>query len=129
ATSRSVYLPAGSPWYDFYSGKEFAGGQRIVAQAPLARMPLFVKAGSIIPTGPAIQYADQSLNADLTLNIYTGSDGSFDLYEDDGRTYGYEKGEWSRIPIRYNEASGELHLGAREGSFPGMAEQRVIHLR
>src|SRR5690606_4412685 len=79
ATSRSVYLPAGSPWYDFYSGKEFAGGQRIVAQAPLARMPLFVKAGSIIPTGPAIQYADQSLNADLTLNIYTGSDGSFDL--------------------------------------------------
>ena len=129
ARSREVYLPAGTAWYDFYNGKKYEGGQTIDAAAPYSRMPLFVKAGSIIPTGPAIQYTDQSLNAPIMLNVYTGADGSFEIYEDDGRSYDYEKGEWSRIPVSYNDATGELTIGDRIGSFPEMAEKRSISVR
>ena len=129
ARSRKVYLPRSAGWYDFYSGKYYEGGQTITAAAPLARMPLFVLAGSIVPTGPAVQYADQVMNADLTINVYVGADGKFDLYEDDGRSYGYEKGEWSRIPIIYNDAAGELTIGKRIGGFPEMATHRKIHIR
>lgn len=129
ATSRSVYLPEAAGWYDFYSGEKLAGGTTIDAAAPLGRMPLFVKAGSIIPTGPAIQHTDQVMNADITVNIYTGANGEFSLYEDDGRSYGYEKGEWSRINFSYNEETGELSIAAREGSFPAMQAERKIHVR
>jgi alpha-D-xyloside xylohydrolase len=129
ARARDVYLPAGTKWFDFYSGKPFDGSQTISASAPLSRMPLFVKAGSIVPTGPAIQYADQSLNAPITLFVYTGADGSFELYEDDGRSYAYEQGGWSRIPISYNDADGTLVIGDRVGTFEGMAETRTINLR
>ncbi len=129
ARSREVYLPQGTGWYDFYSGKYFEGGQTISANAPLSRMPLFVRAGSIVPTGPAIQYSDQAMNADLTLNVYTGADGKFELYEDDGRSYDYEKGEWSRIPVTYKDETGELIIGKRVGSFPEMAATRKIHVR
>jgi alpha-D-xyloside xylohydrolase len=128
-TSREVYLPAGADWYDFHSGEKHAGGSAIDAAAPLERMPLFVKAGSIVPTGPAIQHTGESLNAPLTLNVYTGADGSFEIYEDDGLSYGYEDGQWSRIPVEYDEAAGALTIGARTGSFEGMAEQREINVR
>jgi alpha-D-xyloside xylohydrolase len=96
---------------------------------PLSRSPLFVRAGSIVPTGPEIQYADQVMNAPLTLNVYTGADGRFEIYEDDGRTNGYERGEWSRIPITYQDGTGTLVIGARQGSFPGMATERQISVR
>ncbi len=129
ARERNVYLPTGTTWYDFYTGEKHKGGQRITAAAPYERMPLFVKAGSIVPTGPAIQFADAAMNADLTLNIYTGENGHFELYEDDGRSYGYENGEWSRIAFSYNEANGELQIGVRQGSFPGMKKERKISLR
>lgn len=129
ARTRDVYLPAGTRWVDFYTGESYDGGQTVTAAAPLSRMPLFVRAGAIIPTAPEVQYADQIVNAPITLNVYTGADGSFELYEDDGRSYGYEKGEWSRIPFSYDEAKGELAVGARVGSFPGMADKRTVNVR
>ncbi|MCW8125878.1 TIM-barrel domain-containing protein [Microbulbifer halophilus] len=129
ARSRDLYLPEGSDWYDFHSGEKYSGGQQIEADAPYDRMPLFVKAGSILPTGPEIQHTGESLNAPLTINVFTGADGSFEIYEDDGSSYGYENGEWSRIPLSYNEASGELTIGERIGDFPGMAESRQIQVR
>jgi len=129
ARSRSVYLPKDNDWYNFYSGERLAGGQHISAAAPYERIPLFVRAGSILPTGPAVQYADQVMNADITLSIYAGANGKFELYEDDGRTYGYEKGEWSRIPFSYDNASGTIEIGKRIGGFKGMSETRTIHLR
>ena len=94
---------------------------------PLERMPLYVRAGSIVPVGPEIQYTAQDTKGDLTLLVFTGADGSFDLYEDDGVSYGYEKGEFARIPMQFKD--GKLTLGARTGSFPGMAEERTIKVR
>jgi len=129
ARSRSVYLPAGVRWYDFYTGTTYEGGQAIVAQAPIARMPLFVKEGSILPIGPDIQYTGQMPGAPITLTVYTGKDGHFDLYEDDGTSKGYTRGEWSRIPISYDEARGTLTIGDRKGAFPGMVSDRVFNVR
>jgi alpha-D-xyloside xylohydrolase len=129
ARQRDVYLPEGADWYDFHSGRRFAGGQWLDAAAPLERMPLFVRAGSIVPSGPAVQHSDQVMNADLTLTVYTGADGAFELYEDDGRSYGYERGEWSRIPLRYDDVAGVLAIGRRSGAFDGMAATRRLHIR
>ena len=129
ARTRTVYLPAGTHWYDFYTGKSFDGGQEITAQAPLEHMPLFVKEGSIVPIGPKVQYAQQKPSAPITLAVYAGKDGRFELYEDDGTTNGYARGEWSRIPISYNEATGTLTIGARQGTFSGMIADRVFNVR
>lgn len=129
ARSRQVYLPAGTRWYDFYSGVVHEGGRKIEAAAPLARMPLFVKAGSIVPIGPEVQHTAEKLQAPITLYVYRGADGSFDLYEDDGLSYAYEKGEFARIPIRYDDASGTLSIGARAGAFPGMVATRTFNVR
>jgi alpha-D-xyloside xylohydrolase len=129
ATSRSVYLPAGADWYDFNTGKRHHGGQTLQADAPLARMPLFVRAGSIVPTGPVLQYVDEQPDAPLTLVVYTGADGKFSLYEDDGKGYGYEKGEFTRIPLSWSERTGELSIGARQGSYPSMQDRRTIRVR
>jgi alpha-D-xyloside xylohydrolase len=129
ARSREVYLPEGADWYDFHNGERHSGGRTIDAKAPLERMPLFVRAGSILPVGPAIQHTGESLNAPIVLNVYPGADGNFEIYEDDGLSYDYEEGQWSRIPVRYDEASGTLHLGKREGGFDGMAEERSIAVR
>jgi alpha-D-xyloside xylohydrolase len=129
ARSRKVYLPAGSGWYDFYTGRNYAGGETITADAPYERMPLFVRSGSIVPTGPTIQFTGNNSRATLTLNVYTGADGSFSLYEDDGVSRQYLNGKYSRIPIAWNEAAKTLTIGAREGSYPGMAGKRVIRIR
>lgn len=129
ATSRPVYLPAGSSWIDFETGQRHEGGQTIEAAAPLQRMPLFVRAGSIVPRTVVQQYVDERPDAPLTLEVYTGADGSFSLYEDDGRDYGYERGEFSRISLAWNEAAGELSIGARQGAYPGMRGEREIRVR
>ena len=126
ALKRSVYLPSGSSWYDFYSGKYATGGQTIEAAAPYERMPLYVKEGSIIPVGPALQYTNEKPADVITLYVYTGSNASFDLYEDDGVSYDYEKGAFTTIPIRYDEASRTLTIGKREGSFTGMLTKRTF---
>ncbi|HEY0413043.1 MAG TPA: TIM-barrel domain-containing protein [Allosphingosinicella sp.] len=129
ARSRSVYLPAGSLWYEFYSGRAFEGGRRIDAAAPLARMPLFVRAGAIVPTGADIQYAMEKPDAPITLHVYTGADGNFSLYVDDGTSEQYRNGAFSHIPIRWDERSGTLILGAREGRWPGMPQTRIFRIR
>jgi alpha-D-xyloside xylohydrolase len=129
ARSRKVYLPAGTRWYDFHSGAAHDGGHEIEAAAPLARMPLFVKAGSIVPVGPAIQYTAEKLDAPITLYVYQGANGSFDLYEDDGLSYAYEKGAFARIPIRYDDTAGTLTIGARAGNFPSMVSTRTFNVR
>jgi alpha-D-xyloside xylohydrolase len=129
ARSRSVYLPAGATWYDFESGKAHAGGQSIKADAPLSRMPLFVKAGSIVPTTVVQQYVGEKPDAPITLVVYTGKDGTFELYEDDGLSNGYMRGACSRIPVSYDDASGRVTIGARSGSFGGMVDKRVFKVR
>lgn len=129
ARSRSVYLPAGTTWYDFETGKVHAGGQTIQAAAPLNRMPLFVKAGAIVPTTEVQQYVGEKPNAPITLLVYTGQDGRFELYEDDGLSMAYQRGAYSRIPISYDDASGRLTLGPRSGRFDGMVDKRVFKVR
>jgi alpha-D-xyloside xylohydrolase len=129
ARSRKVYLPAGASWYDFYTGRSIAGGRTISAAAPYERMPLFVRAGSIVPTGPLVQHTGESSHSPLTLNVYTGADGRFSLYEDDGVSRQYLNGQHSRIPLRWDEATKTLTIGPREGSYAGMAGTRTINVR
>ena len=127
ARSRSVYFPEGG-WYDFYSGEYYAGGRTRSVPAPYDRMPLFVRAGSIIPFGPAIEWTDQKPDDAIRLYIYAGRDADFTLYEDDGLTYAYEKGAFSTIPIHWDDASRTLTIGDRSGSFPEMLAQRSFHV-
>jgi alpha-D-xyloside xylohydrolase len=129
ARQRKVYLPAGTTWYDFYSGDVFHGGESINAAAPLEHMPVFVKAGAIIPLGPKVEYTGERPDAPITLYVYTGANGAFELYEDDGTTYGYERGEFSRIPLAYDETTGTLTIGARSGDFPRMQRTRTFKVR
>ncbi len=128
ATERSVYLPASPRWYDFWTGATWKGGQQIEAAAPLDHLPLFVRAGSILPLASGLEYADQNPEGPIELRIYPGADGSFQLYDDSGDGYGYERGEHAVIPIRWNDATHSLTLGARAGSFPGMASTRQFRL-
>ena len=129
ARSRSVYLASGTRWYDFYSGEAHTGGKKIDAAAPLTRMPIFVKAGSIVPVGPEVQHTREGLDAPVTLYVYRGATGRFDLYEDDGLSYGYERGAYSRIPLVYDDAAGRLTIGVRSGSYPGMPATRTFNIR
>ena len=128
ATSRSVYLPPAAGWYDFWTGEELKGDQTLLAAAPLDRMPLYVKAGSILPLGPAVEYAMEAPDAPLELRIYRGVDADFTLYEDEGDTYDYEKGEHAIIPLHWDDATSTLTIGARQGSYPGMAPNRKFRV-
>jgi alpha-D-xyloside xylohydrolase len=128
ARRRPVYLPGKTKWYDFWTGAAVAGGQTIDAPAPYDSMPLYVKAGSIIPFGPELQYTAEKPANPITLYVYGGADGAFTLYEDDGLTYGYERGAFTRIPIQWNDAAKVLTIGKREGSFPGMLAQRTFEV-
>jgi alpha-D-xyloside xylohydrolase len=125
-TKRELYLPAGAGWYDLYSGKWYAGKQTIMAESPYERMPLFVKAGSILPFGPELQYTAEKPADTITWNVYTGADASFELYEDEGTNYNYEKGAFSLITIKYNEATRIITVGDRKGSFKGMLPKRTF---
>lgn len=128
ARSREVYLPQQTGWYDFYNGTYFEGGKTITANAPYERMPLFVKAGSIIPTGEEIQYTSEKPDMPLTLYIYAGADGAFTIYEDEGTNYDYEKGKYVTIPIHYNDEAKELTIGTRVGEFNEMIKEREISI-
>ncbi|WP_076070485.1 TIM-barrel domain-containing protein [Sphingomonas montana] len=130
ARDRQVYFPGSGRWYDFASGKTYRGGASARVAAPFERMPLFVRAGAIVPMGPVTQYVDQDRAAPLTIAVYTGANGSFSLYEDDGTSRQYKRGAFSRIPIRYDEATGAVTLGAREGQgWVGMPANRTIRIR
>jgi alpha-D-xyloside xylohydrolase len=128
ARSRDVYLPAGALWYDFRTGRAEQGGRTVRADAPYDWMPLYVRAGSILPVGPAIQHTAERTDGSLSLHVFTGANGRFSLYEDDGTSRQYLHGAFARIPISWDEASGTLVIGAREGSYAGMAERRTIRV-
>ena len=124
ARTREVYLPKQSGWYDLYTGKHYAGGQSITADAPYERMPVYVREGSIVPYGPEIQWSDEKQPELITLYVYTGKDADFLLYEDEGTNYDYEQGKYATINIHYDESSGTLTFGKRNGAFDGMLESR-----
>ncbi|MBL7856821.1 MAG: DUF5110 domain-containing protein [Cyclobacteriaceae bacterium] len=128
ARSREVYLPAGAGWYDFHTGKYYEGGQSITADAPYSKMPVFVKSGSILPAGPEIQYVDEKPADPITIYVFTGADGKFVLYEDEGTNYNYEKGQYSKIPMHYSAQNRELTIGHREGAFSGMLSKRTFQI-
>lgn len=128
ANLREVYLPESTAWYDFATGQYYPGGQRIMAKAPLDHIPFFVKAGSIIPIGPIVQYSAEDTNQKLEIRIYEGADGSFTLYEDEGDNYNYEKGLCSSIQFNWDDKLKTLTIGKREGTFPGMFTERSFML-
>ncbi|RZT04304.1 alpha-D-xyloside xylohydrolase [Duganella sp. CF402] len=129
ARERKVYMPKGVNWYDFYTGELHKGGSTVAIKAPETRMPVLVKAGAILPMGPVTQYVDEKPDAPITLNVYTGADGKFSLYEDDGVSNGYLRGEASRIPLSYNDKTGVVTIGDRVGQYKGMVAKRQFKVR
>jgi alpha-D-xyloside xylohydrolase len=127
ATTRRLYLPKGT-WYDFWTGQSLEGGRFVTAAAPLETMPLYVRAGSMLPLGPTVQYASEKPADPLELRIYRGGDADFTLYEDDGETYGYEKGAYATIPMHWSDSAKTLTIGDRSGSFPGMLQHRTFQV-
>jgi len=127
ATSRTLYLPAGTRWYDFWTGKRDEGGAEVNVEAPLDRIPLAVRAGSILPLGPAIEYAGQATDP-IELRVYPGADANFTLYEDEGDSYRYQSGAHATIPIHWEDASRALTVGDRVGSYPGMPASHTFHV-
>lgn len=126
--TRKVYLPVESKWYDFWTGESLNGNQTITADAPIDKIPLLVKAGSIIPMGPFLQYAEEKPADPLEIRIYPGADGTFTLYEDENDNYNYEKGISATIKFSWNDADKQLTIDKRKGSFPGMVERRSFQI-
>jgi alpha-D-xyloside xylohydrolase len=128
ATSRPVYLPAGTKWVDFWTDETLVGGQTVTANAPANILPLFVRAGSIVPFGPVMQYAMEKPADPIELRVYRGADGEFTFYEDEGDNYNYEKGKYATIPLVWDESKQALIIGKRSGKFPGMLKERTFHI-
>jgi alpha-D-xyloside xylohydrolase len=126
--SRKLYLPAGTLWYDFWTGQKYEGGKYIEKEVPIDIIPLFVKAGSILPFGPKVQYATEKKWDTLEIRIYEGADGAFTLYEDEGDNYNYEKGMYSVIDFNWNNADKTLVINDRKGEFPGMLKERKFSI-
>ncbi|HLP06198.1 MAG TPA: TIM-barrel domain-containing protein [Paludibacter sp.] len=126
--NRAVYLPQGTEWFDFWSGEKFDGGKTINRNAPIDLIPLFVKAGSIIPMGPDVQYAQEKKWDNLEVRVYPGADGEFTLYEDENDNYNYEKGACSTISFKWNDKNKTLTIGDRKGQFKGMLTSRKFQL-
>ncbi|WP_259067849.1 TIM-barrel domain-containing protein [Mucilaginibacter sp. X4EP1] len=127
-TTRNVYLPASAQWYDFYTGQLYKGGQTVASAAPIDIIPLYVKAGSIIPMGPVVEYATQKVNKVIELRIYPGANGQFTLYEDQNDGYNYEKGQYTTVIFSWNDQQHQLSISGIKGSFPGMLKQRTINV-
>ncbi len=125
ATSRHMYLPQ-TTWYDFWTGAAVEGGKYVDASAPIDRLPLYVRAGAIIPLGPDVQYATEKPADPIELRVYRGASGDFVLYEDENDTYNYEKGVYATIPMHWDDAAKTLTIGARKGQFPGMLQKRTF---
>jgi alpha-D-xyloside xylohydrolase len=128
ATNRSIYLPAGTKWVDFWNGETVAGASVVNAATPLNIVPLYVRAGSVVPLGPVVQYAMEKPADPIELRVYRGADGQFTLYEDEGDGYNYEKNAFATIPFEWNEARQSLTIGKRSGKFPGMLPERTFRV-
>ena len=125
----STLLPAGSDWYDFWTGRRHAGGQTVTQHCDLGLFPVYVRSGSIVPMGPEdLNYATERPEAPYTVRIYTGANGRFTIYEDDNETYAYEKGERATYDLVWDDAARTLHVGPRQGAFPGMVRQRQLEV-
>lgn len=127
-TEWPVYLPAGTDWWDFWNNRKTAGGQTVNRHTPKDILPVYLKAGSILPFGPAVQYSTEKTWDDLEIRIYPGADGSFTLYEDENDNYNYEKGVRSTIDFSWNDKENQLTIGERQGSFPGMLKKRKFRI-
>jgi len=127
ATKTTVkYLPKGATWYDFWTGKQFKGGQNVTIETTIDRVPMFVRAGSILPLGPEMQYVGEKKWDNLEMRVYPGANGSFVLYEDEGDNYNYEKGAYATITFEWNDSKKMLTIGDRQGNYPGMLKTRTF---
>ena len=126
--STNVYLPIGNSWFDFWTGKQYQGGQSVTKETPIDIIPLYVKAGSILPIGPDVQYATEKKWDNLTIRIYPGANTEFTLYEDEFDNYNYEKGAYSTITLKWNDQDRTLTIDDRKGSYKGMLKSRKFNL-
>ena len=126
--TKKVYLPAGSEWFDFWTGKKIAGGAEIEREVPMSIMPLYVKAGSIVPMGPFVQFSSEKEDSNLEIRIYQGANGAFTLYEDENDNYNYEKGKYATINFKWDDANRKLTIESRKGDFSGMLKTRTFTL-
>ena len=126
--TQKVYLPKGTEWFDFWTGVKHAGGTTIEKETPIDVMPLFVKAGSIIPFGPNVQFATEKKWDNLEIRVYPGANGTFTLYEDENDNYNYEKGQFTTITFRWNDKKQQLSVDDRKGSFKGMLTERKFNI-
>ena len=124
----NIYLPKGAEWYDFWTGEKYTGGQSVKKETPIDIIPLFVKAGSIIPFGPEVQFATEKKWDNLEIRVYEGANGEFTLYEDENDNYNYEKGAYSTITFTWNDSKKTLTINDRQGSFPGMLAERKFSI-
>ena len=127
-TDWDVYLPKSAIWYDFWTGKRFSGGQTIKTAAPRHRIPVFIKAGSIVPMGKFLQYTSEKPIDTLEIRIYAGADGQFTLYNDEGNNYNYEKGKYTLVPLKWNEERQMLTIDVQQGSYAGALKKRVFNI-
>ena len=129
AETKDVYFPDWDLWYDMYDGRAIEGGHWENVALTYSRMPLYVRAGSIVSVGEPVQWSGENPSGPVDLYVYTGADGSFTLYEDNGLDYAYERGEYSRIKLSWDDSDAVLTIGAREGEYPGMPERRLFNVR
>jgi alpha-D-xyloside xylohydrolase len=126
--SKETYLPAGADWYDFWTAEKFSGGNKVSRQTPLDIIPLYVKAGSVVPVGPSVQYAAEKKWDNLEIRVYPGANGKFVLYEDENDNYNYEKGVYATVTFEWDDAKKMLTISDRKGSFPGMLNERKFNM-
>ena len=124
-----VYLPSGNKWYNYWTNENFDGGQKLKIKTSLDRIPLFVRAGSIIPIGPDVQYTNEKKWDNLIINVYPGANGTFTLYEDEGDNYNYESGAYTEIQMKWNDTKRILTIDARKGEYNGMLTKRNFTIR
>ena len=127
-TTRKVYLPSASNWFDFWTGKKYEGGSYVDSDTPLSSLPLFVKAGSVLPLGPSVQFTSENLDGPIDLRVYPGESGSFTMFEDSGDGFGFEHDEYAEIVFSYDAKESTLVIGDRKGKFAGMVEKRVFNI-
>jgi alpha-D-xyloside xylohydrolase len=128
ARVRTTYLPAGTDWYEFWTGAHFAGGQVISVEADLGKIPLYVRAGSILPLGPVKPYADARSEEPMEIRVYPGRDGVFELYDDEGDGFGYEQGRFATVQLTWHDERHALEIASRRGRFPGMPAKQLLRI-